>query len=118
VFHKRTYRHRPVGSIFDELRELTTDVILVYDNIVADPDYAKALFKAITPLRKPWVSQAGLISQTILNCSISLRGPVAMACLSALKLSTRRTSVPSVSRSIEQTGTAAELMRFVDTASG
>ncbi len=60
AFHRQTYRCRPVREVIEELRTLPREVIFVDDNIVADPDYSKELFRAMAPLKKRWVSQSSL----------------------------------------------------------
>jgi radical SAM superfamily enzyme YgiQ (UPF0313 family) len=58
AFHRGTYRSRPLEQVLTELKRIGRDFIFVDDNIVADPEYATQLFKAMIPLRKRWVSQA------------------------------------------------------------
>lgn len=60
AFHQRTYRTRPLPEVLAELQRVPRDFMFVDDNIIADPDYAKALFTAMIPLRKRWVSQCSL----------------------------------------------------------
>ena len=60
AFHRQTYRHRPLEQVLDELRAVPRHFMFVDDNIIADPDYARALFTAMAPLRKRWVSQCSL----------------------------------------------------------
>lgn len=60
AFHRQTYRHRPLEQVLEELRSVPRHFMFVDDNIVADPDYARALFTAMAPLRKRWVSQCSL----------------------------------------------------------
>jgi radical SAM superfamily enzyme YgiQ (UPF0313 family) len=60
AFHGRTQRVRPVEEVIAELRELPRNFMFVDDNIVGDPDHAKALFRAMIPLRKRWISQGSL----------------------------------------------------------
>jgi radical SAM superfamily enzyme YgiQ (UPF0313 family) len=56
-----SYRRRPVQEIVEELRQVRDKyVFFVDDNIVGDPAGARELFKAITPLRKQWMSQGSL----------------------------------------------------------
>ncbi len=61
VFHGRAYHPRPVEEVVDELRSLPRHFIFVDDNIIAKRDYALALFRAMTPLRKRWVSQCSIL---------------------------------------------------------
>lgn len=60
-YFKRMHTFRPVHDI---VREITTQnlrtVFFVDDNITVNPAAAKALFKALIPLRIQWVSQASI----------------------------------------------------------
>ena len=60
AFHRRTHRSRPLEHVLEELKQIPRDLMFVDDNIVADPDYARALFTAMIPLGKRWVSQCSL----------------------------------------------------------
>ena len=60
AFYGRTHRNRPLDAVLAELAELPRDFMFVDDNIIADREYAKTLFRAMTPLKKRWVSQASL----------------------------------------------------------
>ncbi len=60
AFHQRTYRHRPLAGVLDELRRIPRDFIFVDDNIVASREYALELFRAMAPLRKRWVAQCSI----------------------------------------------------------
>jgi len=60
VFHRHQYRHRPVADVFQELRQIPRNFIFVDDNIIADREYARELFAAMSPLRKRWVSQCSI----------------------------------------------------------
>lgn len=59
AFFERTHRSRPVEEVVREIEGAGQRfVFFVDDNIVADRGAAKALFRALTPLRIRWVSQA------------------------------------------------------------
>ncbi|MDD3119352.1 MAG: radical SAM protein, partial [Victivallales bacterium] len=60
AFHHHTYHHRPIAAVIAELRQLPHGFIFVDDNIIADRDYAAALFRAMIPLRQTWVSQCSI----------------------------------------------------------
>jgi len=60
AFHGRTHRSRPLEHVLAELRGLPRDFMFVDDNLIADPDYARALFAAMAPMGKRWVSQCSL----------------------------------------------------------
>lgn len=57
------YRHKPVEKVIEEIKSIrfvdkNKMIFFVDDNIVADPHYAKSLFKALLPLKIKWYSQA------------------------------------------------------------
>ena len=60
AFHRGTHRNRPLASVLDELRSVPRDFMFVDDNIIADPDYARQLFRAMIPMHKRWVSQCSI----------------------------------------------------------
>jgi radical SAM superfamily enzyme YgiQ (UPF0313 family) len=60
AFHRRTYRARPLADVLAELGGVPRDFIFVDDNIIADPEYARRLFRAMLPMKKRWVSQCSL----------------------------------------------------------
>jgi radical SAM superfamily enzyme YgiQ (UPF0313 family) len=60
AFHGKTHRNRPLDAVLEELRALPRDMMFVDDNIIADPDYARKLFRAMAPMKKRWVSQCSI----------------------------------------------------------
>ncbi len=61
AFNNKTHRQRPVEEVVAEIKEISDKFIMfVDDNITADRDYARKLFKALIPLNKYWVSQSTL----------------------------------------------------------
>ena len=61
AFNEKTHRQRPVDEVVSELQETPAHFIMfVDDNITADREYAKKLFKAMIPLKKHWASQSTL----------------------------------------------------------
>jgi radical SAM superfamily enzyme YgiQ (UPF0313 family) len=61
VFSRRSHRHREVGEVVEEIRaQRRRYLFFVDDNIVADQEAAKELFRALIPLRLRWVSQASI----------------------------------------------------------
>jgi len=61
TFFGRSFRHRPPGEVVAEIEGLGKKfVFLVDDNIVADKEAAKELFRALIPLKIRWISQASL----------------------------------------------------------
>lgn len=60
-FFGRTYRMRPVQAVVEEIQSLPGNLILIVDdNIMGHPAYAKKLFEALKPLKKQWFGQASL----------------------------------------------------------
>ncbi|HOZ55959.1 MAG TPA: radical SAM protein [bacterium] len=54
-------RHIPVNNILRYIKESEIKYVFFQDdNIIADPVYAKELFRAITPLRVKWAAQASI----------------------------------------------------------
>jgi radical SAM superfamily enzyme YgiQ (UPF0313 family) len=61
VTYGNKQRKRPVAQVAAEYGSFPGKVIVFWDeNIAGDPEYAKELFKAITPYRKWWSSQASV----------------------------------------------------------
>ena len=61
TFFKQTHRFRPVNEVVREIENQKHRLIFfVDDNIVADHAAAKALFRALIPLRIRWVSQGSI----------------------------------------------------------
>jgi radical SAM superfamily enzyme YgiQ (UPF0313 family) len=61
VMYRGCVRTQPVAAVADEYGSFSGKVIILWDdNIASDPEYAKTLFKAFTPHRKWWSSQASI----------------------------------------------------------
>ena len=61
VMYRHGLRKRPVAEVAAEYASFKGKVIIFWDdNIAADREYAKNLFRAIAPYRKWWSSQAGI----------------------------------------------------------
>ena len=60
AFFKHQYRTRPLENVLAELRSVPRHFMFVDDNIIADPSYAKKLFRAMTPMKKTWISQCSI----------------------------------------------------------
>jgi radical SAM superfamily enzyme YgiQ (UPF0313 family) len=56
----RRIRHVPVENVVRDIEESGGKIFILDDNIIGDPVYAKALFRAIKPLHVKWVGQASL----------------------------------------------------------
>jgi radical SAM superfamily enzyme YgiQ (UPF0313 family) len=57
--YQRTLRFRPVDEVAEEVASIKGKPLVFWDdNLAADPRYAKALFRAITPYKKWWTAQA------------------------------------------------------------
>ncbi|MBE0465752.1 MAG: B12-binding domain-containing radical SAM protein [Candidatus Desulforudis sp.] len=60
-FFGRTFRHRPVDEVVQEVSSLPGRLVgFVDDNIIASGRYARELFRALIPLRIQWFSQGSL----------------------------------------------------------
>jgi len=58
TYSKRQYVSRPVGDVVQEIKSQSRKFIFfVDDNIVADKEAAKELFRGLIPLKIKWVSQ-------------------------------------------------------------
>ncbi len=54
-------RHIPIENVVRDIKEShSKNFIFLDDNIIGQPEYAKALFKAIKPLKISWVGQASV----------------------------------------------------------
>jgi radical SAM superfamily enzyme YgiQ (UPF0313 family) len=61
VMYKSRIRKRPVEAVAQEYASFRGKVVILWDdNIAGDIPYAKALFRALTPHRKWWSSQASI----------------------------------------------------------
>lgn len=61
AFHQHTHRQRPVEEVIQEVSAIASRFfIFVDDNLTADRQYARRLFRALIPLRKSWVTQSEL----------------------------------------------------------
>jgi radical SAM superfamily enzyme YgiQ (UPF0313 family) len=60
AFFNHNYSTRPMENVLEELKEIPKHFMFVDDNIIADVDYAKKLFKAMIPMKKRWISQCSL----------------------------------------------------------
>ncbi len=65
VMYKNSFRKRPVAEVAREYGSFKGKVIIFWDdNIAGDLEYAKELFRAITPYQKWWSSQASIHAGT------------------------------------------------------
>lgn len=61
VMYNNKFRKRPVTEVAKEYGSFKGKVIIFWDdNIAADPEYAKELFKEIRPYKKWWSSQTSI----------------------------------------------------------
>ncbi|MDR0286838.1 MAG: radical SAM protein, partial [Clostridiales bacterium] len=59
--YKNKFRKRPISEVVKDFSSFKGKVVVFWDdNISADIDYAKEMFKAITPYKKWWTSQASI----------------------------------------------------------
>lgn len=60
IYHD-CFRTRPLQDVVDEIGRLPSRFFVFWDdNLFADTDYAKKLFRAITPYKRKWAAQATL----------------------------------------------------------
>jgi radical SAM superfamily enzyme YgiQ (UPF0313 family) len=60
-FFGRSYRHRPLSQVIEEIKAHKKRLLIFADdNIAGNPEVAKELFAAMIPLKKKWVSQCSL----------------------------------------------------------
>ncbi len=60
-FFGHTYQYRPIEDVVSEIKELNYKYyFFVDDNICADVEHAKKLFKALIPLKIKWISQVSI----------------------------------------------------------
>jgi radical SAM superfamily enzyme YgiQ (UPF0313 family) len=61
AFYGSQVRYRPVADVLAELRaDPRRRIFFADDNLVADRERARALFEALVPLRRRWISQVSL----------------------------------------------------------
>ncbi|MEW6236111.1 MAG: radical SAM protein [Candidatus Omnitrophota bacterium] len=61
AFHGGIQRRRPVADVLAEAAAAPSSYLLfVDDNLTADREYAAALFRGLTPLKKYWITQSTL----------------------------------------------------------
>jgi len=60
AFHGQSHRNRSLDRVLEELSGVPRDFMFVDDNIIADRNYARALFHSMVPLRKRWVAQCSI----------------------------------------------------------
>ena len=61
VMSRQQHTCRPPAEVVDELRAQPAPVIFfVDDNLIANPEAAKELFRQLIPLKRRWVSQASI----------------------------------------------------------
>lgn len=61
TYYQRSVRSRPVEEVLEDFRTVKAlgakKVLILDDNPIGDPDYAKELFRRLIPLRMAWASQ-------------------------------------------------------------
>ncbi|MBN1127021.1 MAG: B12-binding domain-containing radical SAM protein [Sedimentisphaerales bacterium] len=60
AFFQHTHHSRPLEHVLEELQQIPQNFMFVDDNIIADTDYAKALFRGMIPMKKRWISQCSI----------------------------------------------------------
>jgi radical SAM superfamily enzyme YgiQ (UPF0313 family) len=115
VFHGRKYRRRPVEDVIAELRSLPRNFIFVDDNIMADREYALELFRAMTPLRKRWVSQCSILVAD--DAELLRRMRAAGCCGLFIGIETAsEENLAAMHKQFNQTGTYTERLRRIHRA--
>ncbi|HJZ86089.1 MAG TPA: radical SAM protein [Polyangia bacterium] len=61
TYYERTFRSRPVADVVEDFRTIRAlggrRVLILDDNPIGNPSYAKELFRALIPLKMEWASQ-------------------------------------------------------------
>jgi radical SAM superfamily enzyme YgiQ (UPF0313 family) len=60
AFFNHHYRSRPLENVLAEIKSVPRNFMFVDDNIIADAEYAKKLFRAMIPMKKRWISQCSI----------------------------------------------------------
>jgi len=61
AFYNHGFKSRPVKEVVAEIESVgSKSILFIDDNMAADVPYAKALFRAMIPLRKHWYAQMGV----------------------------------------------------------
>jgi radical SAM superfamily enzyme YgiQ (UPF0313 family) len=60
AFFGHTHRSRPLENVLEELRRVPRNFIFADDNIIADVEYAKRLFRAMATMGKRWITQCSI----------------------------------------------------------
>lgn len=60
AFFEHQHHSRPLENVLTELRTIPRHFMFVDDNIIADREFAKQLFKAMIPMKKRWISQCSI----------------------------------------------------------
>ena len=64
----RQFRPRPVGKVIEELEQIQNNRLFIVDNSLSqDRDWLTALFRAMTPLKKKWVSHPIFYEEPIIR---------------------------------------------------
>ncbi len=109
----RTMRFRPVEEVAAEVAAIPDKAVVFWDdNLGANPRYAKALFRAIAPLRKWWTSQTTMAS---LRDEELLAEAAASGC-KALFLGLESVNQRSLDRSLKKHNQVAGYRRLLERA--
>lgn len=60
AFFNHCHRSRPLDKVMAEVESAGRTFMFVDDNIIADREFASALFRRMAPLKKRWVSQCAI----------------------------------------------------------
>lgn len=60
-FFGHRYRHRPIEEVVEEIKKINKKgIVIVDDNIIGNPNFAKSLFESFIPLNIRWAGQVSL----------------------------------------------------------
>ena len=104
-FNGRKVRQKSVGYLVEEIRRAKNEgirfLLFMDDNIVADKEYAKALFRALIPLKVEWLSQTdiGIADDDILDLAVESGMKLALIGFESLDAETLGTSISMAKKS-------------------
>ena len=112
AFHRGTYRRKPLERVLQEMQTAPRHFIFVDDNLIADPDYARALLTAMVPLRKRWSSQCSLRIADHPDLLVLARRAGCVGLFVGLE-SISRASLASVDKGVNTEGDSAARIRAI-----
>jgi radical SAM superfamily enzyme YgiQ (UPF0313 family) len=104
-FNGRRVRQKSVGYLTEEITKAKNEgirfLVFMDDNIVADKEYAKELFRALIPLKLEWLSQTdiGIADDDILDLAVESGLKLALIGLESLNAETLGKSISAAKKS-------------------